>query len=986
MRQTSLSEAIPRPVSAEISRLHLLPLMETETPVVVLVAPSGYGKTTLLAQYARSAPRTTLWLELGEDDREPRWLANQLTQAVEEREQLTWTWKQNAEAKPEVLGRALARDFSSCAENFNFVLDRIELLNLEAGAFVTAFAFALTEGHRLFLSGYSTESLRLAQLVAYGRATVLLTEDLEFRIVESLNYLQVRGYKGNVQEAVTRLAGWPAGLSLIAIGARPGLSPNNLVLEALHMLPESISNHISKLAVLPVWSEQKATQLGCQLPNGWIEIIRRSGLPLSPLRDGEFVPHQLVLNALEGQLRLHPELHVRLHERAGELALQEGLALKAIKHFATAGKLSRVQTALQPVVEALLWRGEYRAANELFEQVEMDEISVLPGMRAMVYLGLGNTALAEQTARVAINSTPNDAWSFYVLARIAARRGDYAKQLDWAVRGLKIMEDKRGAFFRLRRMQVGALLVLKRQDEALEIAQADMVMAEKAGNLEDIAEAARHVHIALNLSNGDPQQNRYHLERSLEAFRTLGAPIRALPLENNLADLLIQAGDLNGAEIVISHALKIAEDTDSEMLTFLFELSGDICRRRKDLDGARLAYAEARRHSERFQLQVLLARISLSEADMLSEWGLNDEATLSLERAVSLGATNMANLSDQLLFTQGCCAFDLGGWEEAKLNFEKVVKSTNYGIVNRAQRLLVAIQQRLMVTTIGNKPKASSKSLSILNDIDSETTLDYYRLEARSPQNIADTGNYHRFELSKANTLKIKTFGDFDLWCSHQIVKITLSKSQELLVYLALHGPCVRDVLIDIMWDGAPTHSRLEYFKVAVRRLRADLIYALPTVTNPVLFDGRRYRLAQEIILDFDVERLRSARISNDLDLLRAAVKDSGRFLPNVESEWVINLRPQFATQHVEIYERFAHQLSADGQVLEAMQIYRQTLEIEPTCVGGLLGLVKLYLNDSDLAGAIRTVQHQRSVLRAEYNLDIEPHLLAELYRLNVVL
>ncbi|MFC6661524.1 hypothetical protein [Deinococcus multiflagellatus] len=51
--------AIPRPLKHELPRAGLLAHLHAETDVALLalVAPSGYGKTTLLAQHARRAAR-----------------------------------------------------------------------------------------------------------------------------------------------------------------------------------------------------------------------------------------------------------------------------------------------------------------------------------------------------------------------------------------------------------------------------------------------------------------------------------------------------------------------------------------------------------------------------------------------------------------------------------------------------------------------------------------------------------------------------------------------------------------------------------------------------------------------------------------------------------------------------------------------------------------------------------------------------------------
>ena len=52
-------------------------------PLVVLVAPAGYGKTTLLAQWAAKDARPFAWLSLDERDNDPLVLLRHLTAALD---------------------------------------------------------------------------------------------------------------------------------------------------------------------------------------------------------------------------------------------------------------------------------------------------------------------------------------------------------------------------------------------------------------------------------------------------------------------------------------------------------------------------------------------------------------------------------------------------------------------------------------------------------------------------------------------------------------------------------------------------------------------------------------------------------------------------------------------------------------------------------------------------------------------------------------
>src|SRR5436190_5064749 len=54
----------------------------TTTPVVTLVAPAGYGKTTLLSQWAQRDSRTFAWVTLDERDNDPVVLLRHIAAAL----------------------------------------------------------------------------------------------------------------------------------------------------------------------------------------------------------------------------------------------------------------------------------------------------------------------------------------------------------------------------------------------------------------------------------------------------------------------------------------------------------------------------------------------------------------------------------------------------------------------------------------------------------------------------------------------------------------------------------------------------------------------------------------------------------------------------------------------------------------------------------------------------------------------------------------
>ena len=277
-RERDLPCVIPKPLRFELMRERLLARLEgaVDAKLIALLAPSGFGKTTLLAQYARTLGKRAVWLELREDDADSVTLARRLRAVIERaRPGLKLQDQNNLEG--------LARGLDDAPENLTLMLDRIDRVGPDAGRWLESLGAALAEGHRMIVAGYDADAFSLARLVAEGSAVLIGADELAFDAQETERNLRDRGFEGDTQAVQTALEGWPAGVALVAAGASAQLGPTDLIADALSRLPDDVRRSLPEASVLEVWSEDAAAPLGCRLPTGWIRAVRRAGLPLTPL-------------------------------------------------------------------------------------------------------------------------------------------------------------------------------------------------------------------------------------------------------------------------------------------------------------------------------------------------------------------------------------------------------------------------------------------------------------------------------------------------------------------------------------------------------------------------------------------------------------------------------------------------------------------------------------------------------------------------------
>src|SRR3954471_15728346 len=68
----SSRDPIPAPTGRRVLRRRLVSRVEqADCPLMLVIAPSGYGKTNLLTQWTASTPADTLWVSCREVDHEP---------------------------------------------------------------------------------------------------------------------------------------------------------------------------------------------------------------------------------------------------------------------------------------------------------------------------------------------------------------------------------------------------------------------------------------------------------------------------------------------------------------------------------------------------------------------------------------------------------------------------------------------------------------------------------------------------------------------------------------------------------------------------------------------------------------------------------------------------------------------------------------------------------------------------------------------------
>ena len=367
--ESKLRSPLPRPGIVPRRALVERLLADSVAPVICVVAPPGYGKTTLLAQWSERKGQRVGWVSIDRRDNDPVVLLSYLAVALDRVQPIDpGVFEALASPGASVEATVLPRFVSAVSATprpVALVMDHLELLeNRECLDAVAELALRLPAGVQLALASRRSPALPVARLRAQGRMMEIGASELAMDQGEARALLDATGAglsDPEVTELVGRTEGWPVGLYLAALahkagGPRPAsrfaftgddrFIADYLDAELLAHLPDELVQFLTRTAVLERLSGPLCDAVLAARGSGRVlEALEASNLLLVPLdrRREWFRYHQLFRELLLAELeRREPELVAALHGRAATWWEANGRPEVAIDHAQAAGDADRV--------------------------------------------------------------------------------------------------------------------------------------------------------------------------------------------------------------------------------------------------------------------------------------------------------------------------------------------------------------------------------------------------------------------------------------------------------------------------------------------------------------------------------------------------------------------------------------------------------------------------------------------------------------------
>ncbi len=607
--------------------------------VQVVSAPAGYGKTTLLVDFANDLDIPVCWYSLNTSDQDPRVLLEGILASVRflfpNFGQATQSHLRTAEDVTRqglYLVDTLAGEmYTTIPEYFVLVLEDYHFVegNDSVKTFLNLFLARAPENCHIILSSRTSIELpALSKLAVQQRAVSLSTSDLSFTPTEVKKLLATRDRVELSDEEAIRLAadteGWIISILLRTHDLREGeLSRDMLALsqsdvfqyltsEVYERQPSDIQSFLLASSVLDDMEPEICNRLlGLAKSRTLLHEIERRNLFVHRLdiEKAWYRYHHLFREFLQAKLREeNPEQFVLLHCKVASLFEQDERWSEAITHFLTATRYDEALRVIKAVGEDFHKSGKWTTVSKWIEALPRDMRLSDPDLvllRAQSMIHLGEVDEAARMLTGLLHQVTNDEEWLY-----------RAKALSW-----------RSAAFRL----AGHFAEAKSDIET-----AIPLLEQHNGPITILGDAHRR------LGNIHMEQGRFtlamkHMRRALKHYSSVFDLNGMADIHNSLGIVYKRLGDFVKASMHFEHAREGWQKLKNfGAMAMALTSIGYIYQRQGQyelaLDTFRISLEKARETGyRRIEACVLIAM-----AEVLRDLDLYDDALAAYEKGLEL--------------------------------------------------------------------------------------------------------------------------------------------------------------------------------------------------------------------------------------------------------------------------------------------------------------------------------------------------------------
>lgn len=394
----------PRRQPQTLRRVRLLDVLHNNIhrKVLFVCAPAGYGKTTLLVDFAEDIDAFIYWYRIAPEDNSLVAFYENVIQAFqlhhpEFGNELSLSLEENLPS-PNELAYRLVNQLEETLQDFSiFVLDDYHLVSTdpEIADFVEAFITYLPDHLRLLIGSRNVYGIPTALLYVQEQLAIISEEELKFRQEEIMElcwkYYHIQLTDEQCSIILKQAEGWIVAILLALrsenlsieipkiFGAREHVY-TYLAEEVIQSLPAELINFLYATSMVDEFTVPLANHV-LEIKNAQQIIKQLDELNLFLSSSSEtrsevtYRYHQLFSDFLRGSLDTnHPERLSELHHRIAVWYEQQEQYVRAISHYFLAGREQQAVSLVDSVSRDLYLSGQVRVLEQWHETLSSSEV------------------------------------------------------------------------------------------------------------------------------------------------------------------------------------------------------------------------------------------------------------------------------------------------------------------------------------------------------------------------------------------------------------------------------------------------------------------------------------------------------------------------------------------------------------------------------------------------------------------------------------
>jgi len=448
--------APPRPAH-DISRALLTKRLDEglSRKLTLVCAAAGFGKSTLVSQWAQDCPYPSAWLSLEEEDRDPNRFLEYLVASLEVISQtvgsgLAAMLRSSPPASAETVLTLLVNQLSKIPGKLVLILDDYHLAASTGANEVLSFLIDhMPPQLHLVIASREAPELALGKLRLNGQLAEIRQQDLRFGLEEAVEFFQLGGNvslsKTQIQALETRTEGWISGLKLAAISLHTHKDPETfiasftgshhfvqdyLIEEVLHQQSDDVQSFLLRTSVLdrlcgPLCDAVLQSHGGEQILNQ----LDKASLFIVPLdSDRRWYRYHHLFSDLLRQRLGQKEPAAPLHRLACQWYEGNGMDIEAFHQATLANDIALAMRLIQGNGMPLYFRGVTAPVVNWLSNLTPAALNTYPFLWVVFSWSLlfaGHPGQLEEKlsgAEAAMTSAPQDASTTDIFGQIAVLR------------------------------------------------------------------------------------------------------------------------------------------------------------------------------------------------------------------------------------------------------------------------------------------------------------------------------------------------------------------------------------------------------------------------------------------------------------------------------------------------------------------------------------------------------------------------------------